>query len=305
MTTQLPSTTAFASWFGSNRMLAARVGRELGKCSWVGVPFMGGGSELLHINTRAGVASDLHRHVINLARVIRDRRLCRQLVRRLKLTPFHADELAGAQARCIDREHERKPSLFGSQGFSNGNAADPEWAFDYFVCCWMGASASAGKNTEFQQYHAVRYTASGGSSAVRYRSAAESLRSWSRVLHRWEFVTDDAFEFLGRVLSVKKPAADHGIYCDPPWVEAGHDYKHRFTTEHHRRLAEVLSRMAPRRVVVRYGDDPLIRSLYPTPQWTWIEQTSRSQGNSEVSEVLIINGQSLGGDQWVTTRRPS
>lgn len=295
--TTLPKVTAFASWFGSNRMLAARVGVELGRCSWVGVPFMGGGSELLHINTRAGVASDLHRHVINLARVIRDRRLRRQLVRRLLLTPFHADELAGAQARCADREASRQVSIFGPAGYENGNAADLEWAFDYFVCCWMGASARAGASKEFSQYHAVRFTSSGGSSAIRYRSAAESLRAWGKVLERWEFVTDDAFEFLARVKSVKKPEATHGIYCDPPWVEAGHEYKFRFGTAQHRRLAECLSAMAPRRVVVRYGDDPLIRSLYPEDRWTWIEQTSRDQGNSDIREVLILNGPSFGAPQ--------
>lgn len=37
-----PKVSAIASWFGSNRMLAPRVGEALTGCDWVGIVFAGG-----------------------------------------------------------------------------------------------------------------------------------------------------------------------------------------------------------------------------------------------------------------------
>jgi DNA adenine methylase len=45
-------------------------------------------------------------------------------------------------------------------------------------------------------------------------------------------------------------------------------------------------------VVVRFGDHPLIRELYPESHWTWVRQTSRAQSNDDVREVLLLNGRS-------------
>lgn len=64
----LPSVTSIASWFGSNRMLAPIVGQELAGVPWVGIPFAGGMSELVHITARTLQVNDLHEHVINLVR---------------------------------------------------------------------------------------------------------------------------------------------------------------------------------------------------------------------------------------------
>lgn len=36
MTQALPTTTAIAPWYGSNRILAKHVGEELAGCTWVG-----------------------------------------------------------------------------------------------------------------------------------------------------------------------------------------------------------------------------------------------------------------------------
>jgi hypothetical protein len=64
-----PAVTSIAPWFGSNRTLAENVGKLLRGCSWVGVPFAGGMSELLHITAPSVLVSDLHTHVLNLAAV--------------------------------------------------------------------------------------------------------------------------------------------------------------------------------------------------------------------------------------------
>lgn len=267
---------ALAQWFGGNRMLADSVGRALGRLRWCGVPFAGGCPELPHIRTGAGVANDLHRHVINLARVVRDDALVEQLVRRLDGLLFHPDELAEAQRRC--RERDQRNCI--------GDAPDVAWAADYFAACWMGRGGHAGKRGEFDQSLSLRWTPNGGDSAVRFRSAIESLRDWHRTLRNWSFTCIDAFDFINKV----RDADGHGLYVDAPWPDAGDDYRHAFTPEQQARLAEVLARFALTRVVVRYGDHPLIRELYPPPRWTWLSQTSRNQRNGATAEVLIVNG---------------
>lgn len=268
--------TALAQWFGGNRMLAESVGRALGRLRWCGVPFAGGCPELAHIRTAAGVANDLHRHVINLARVVRDDALIEQLALRLDDLLFHPDEFAEAQRRCREREqHDRF-----------GDTPDVQWAVDYFAACWMGRGGHAGKQREFDQMLSLRWTSTGGDSAVRFRSAIQSLRDWHRALRNWSFTCLDAFEFLDNV----RDADGHGLYVDAPWPDAGDEYRHAFTDEQQARLAEALAEFTRTRVVVRYGDHPLIRELYPPQRWTWLGQTSRNQRNGEIAEVLIVNG---------------
>lgn len=267
---------ALAQWFGGNRMLAQSVGRALGRLRWCGVPFAGGCPELPHIQTAAGVANDLHRHVINLAHVVRDDDLVEQFVNRLDGVLFHPDELARAQRQC--REREQRGHV--------GDAPDIGWAADYFAACWMGRGGQAGKRGEFDQTLSLRWTSTGGDSAVRFRSAIESLRDWHRELRNWSFTCIDAFEFIAKV----RDADGHGLFVDAPWPDAGDDYRHAFTREQQAQLAEALTRFARTQVVVRYGDHPLIRELYPPPRWTWLDQASRNQRNGDVAEVLIVNG---------------
>jgi hypothetical protein len=272
-----------AQWFGGNRMLAESVGKALGRLRWCGVPFAGGCPELPHISTAAGVANDLHRHVINLARVVRDDVLVEQLVQQLEGLLFHPDELAMAQHRCRMREAYHNALLF----FGDTIDATPhvEWAADYFAACWMGRGGHAGKQGEFDQALSLRWTSSGGDSAVRFRSEIESLRDWHRALRNWSFSCLDAFEFITKV----RDAEGHGLYVDAPWPDAGREYCHGFTRQEQMKLGQALARFERTRVVVRYGDHPLIRRLYPEPRWTWLTQTGRNQRNGAMTEVLIVN----------------
>lgn len=267
---------ALAQWYGGNRMLAASVGTALDRLRWCGVPFAGGCAEIPHINTAAGVANDLHRHIINLARVVRDSVLVERLVERLDQLLFHPDELRAAQRHCRERE----------LGSMIPDSPDIEWAANYFAACWMGRGGQAGTDREFDQSLSLRWTSSGGDSAVRFRSATESLRDWHRALRGWSFSSFDAFEFIANV----RDADGHGLYVDAPWPDAGEGYQHSFTRDQQIKLAEALGRFERTRVVVRYGDHPLIRELYQQPRWTWLRQTSRNQRNGALAEVLIVSG---------------
>jgi len=272
-------------------MLAPRVGSELTGCEWVGVPFAGGMCELRYIKARSVLVSDLHRHVINLARVVAHPLLGPKLYRRLRRTAFHPDELAAAQERCLRRE-DRTGGL--GDLFSNDSSIrrhddpDLDWAVDYFTAVWMARGGNAGTDGEFRGGLSLRWDAGGGDSNTRFRSAAASLAPWRRVMRRCNFVTEDVFDFLARV----KDRKGNGLYIDSPWPSAGDGYRHKFTTADQRRLAKEVSRFSDTRVVIRFGVHPLIEELYPRDHWNWQVQTSRSQANGDVPEALIINGPS-------------
>jgi hypothetical protein len=291
-----PTTNSIANWFGINRMLASSVATQLGTPEWVGVPCMGGAPELQFIKARTCMAADLHRHLINLARVIRDEELNTDLMRRLDATLFHEDELRQAQDRCRVREASLPGGVFDGSGLfasdqpsQTTEAPDVAWAYDYFLCTWMAPGGRSGTRGEFRQSMSVRWDAGGGDSCGRFRSAAESLQAWSKILRPWTFLTLDIFDFLSKA----KDQPGHALYIDTPWPDDGDDYKHAFTYATHRRLAALLSRYREARIVVRFGDHPLIHEIYA--DWTWIRQASRDQANESVDEVLLVNGPAYGG----------
>jgi hypothetical protein len=270
--------TALAGWFGSNRMLAQHVGQALEGCNWVGVVFAGGMSELPHITARTIVVNDLHRHVINLARVAADSGLRPDLVRRLKRKAFHPDELKRCQEICS--RLEPMPTW----------AAPPDLdlAEAYFVCCWMGRASKAGIDDEFSGRPAIRWKADGGDSMVRYQSAIRMLATFSKTLRRCTFETMDCFAFLERCEDVN----GNGLYCDPPFPGVGRRYRHNAGQTDaeertwHTRLRDALERFQSTRVVCRFYDHPLINELYAG--WDRHELTGRKQSNEDAPEVLLI-----------------
>jgi DNA adenine methylase len=273
-----PKVSAIAPWFGSNRMLAQSVGDQLAGCEWVGIPFMGGGSELFTIKARTIVANDLHRLVVNLALVMSHPLHGPSLYRRLRRMTFHPDMLSLAQSICIGAM-DSDPRLLNDDGSVNLAEA-------YFITCWMGRSAKAGTETEFDGGLPVRWSAGGGDSAVRFQSAVSSIPAFRRFLRRCNFTSKDCFEFIGQCQDKPK----HGIYVDAPWPELGHPYRHKFDTDKQEKLAGYLAEFHKARVVIRFGDHPLIRELYPESEgWHWIYQQGRKQSNGLHDEVLITN----------------
>lgn len=269
--------TALVPWYGSNRILASRVGDLLKNCSWVGVPFAGGMSELAHIPARTLLVNDLHRHVINLANVLScEKRRC-EFLKKVKNLAFHPDTLRGSQIACQAADASPRWWEF----------ADSEQrlqiAVCYFVSQWMGRSGKAGCDDEFKGGLPVRWTASGGDSNTRYRSAVKSLAAWGRIMRRCNFTVLDFQDFLTKC----KDQPGHGIYCDPPFPAGGECYKHKFTPLLHQVLRNNLLRFAKTKVVVRYYDHPLVRELYPEGEWRWHFLEGRKQTNEVAPEVLL------------------
>lgn len=273
--------TAMTPYYGSNRANAELIGKEIGEVAWCGVPFLGSGTELRYIRCRAGVASDLNSHVVNLARVIRDPEKRAAMNKVILGTPFHSRELKEAQslaAAC---------ALTVSVARSNGQAVEPNvtWAAAYFVSAWMTRSPSAGTGAELTGPIAARWTSSGGDSAVRYRSAVEAAKAWGEVLARWTFLELPALDFLARC----KDDPDHAVYADPPWPDGpGDQYEFSMTEDDHWKLAEALIQRTRGKTIVRIGDTETARRLYPHRFWVWVLAQTRSQTRGTVREAILI-----------------
>lgn len=283
-----------APWFGADTAVCGRVAELLRGQTHVTIPFGGGMAAAAVIQARSGVINDLHRHVINLARVVRDDGRRTDLIARLRGMLFHPDELFSAQRYCKQIEEAQElrytlssggPSLFGAPPPVDAAIVDEvQWAAAYFVCSWMGRGGHAGKASEFTQGLAVRFTATGGDSAVRFQSAVDSLEAWGAALRRWQFMCEDALELLTRV----RDEPDYGVYVDAPWPDAGNEYRHRCNERQQRFLAQILGRFTCANVIVRFGLHPLIRELYPESRWRWELMTSRDQVNGAVCEALLV-----------------
>lgn len=265
--------TTLTPWFGSNRTLAENVGKALAGCRWVGIPFAGGMCELAHIDAPTLVVSDLHRWVINLAQVVADKTKRTRLVEMLDGTAFHPDQLKVSQSFCLSWDEEDR--------VENG---DLVCAYHYFITAWMGRSAKAGTDDEFTGSLPVRWNANGGDSNTRYRSAIEALDDWGKVFRRCNFHVLDCFEFIAKVID--EPG--NGLYCDPPFPDAGDPYKHKFDEFAHRRLAMECTGFAKCRVVMRFYRHELIEELYPKNVWQWHEFKGRKQNNADAPEILLV-----------------
>ena len=268
---------ALCPWFGSNRSLAENVGRALDGCNWVGVPFAGGMSELIHITAPTVVVSDLHRHIINLANVLRDNELGPRLIRELRRLPFHEDVLRFAQEQCVSEAEPVKGDIWERLW----NYRD---AFNYFVTAWMGRNGRAGARGEFSSGLSVRWDGTGGDSAGRFRSAVESLRAWRKIMPRCTFLCIDVFDFLDRV----QDEQGQGLYLDPPFPGPGGAYRHTFGEDTHRKLAARLATFTRCRVICRFYRHPLVEQLYPASLWEWNDLAGgKTQTNAAAPEVLL------------------
>lgn len=281
------SVTSVANWYGSCRMMRDLIGQRMGKRSLIVVPFAGGMSELTVFQAQKFVVNDLHGHVVNLAQVMADPALGPGLYRALRRQVFSPQVLESAQKYCRkveDHAPREVQTLFGS------DTKDPawvpprwDWAASYAICTWMTRGGSSGQNGEFNQGLPVRYSPNGGGSAQRFHNWVASIPSWRRILRLCEITCEDAFDVIQKCHDSEKV----GIYCDAPWDGPGKNYAHAFREAQHRRLADLLHHFEVAKVIIRYGDTPLIRSLYPEDRWTWHLQTGRAQTNNEVNEVVI------------------
>lgn len=304
--------TAIAPWFGGKRTMADEIIAELGPHRQYFELFCGSMAALLAKSPAAQeTVNDLHGELTNLAMVLQNPVWCPGLYERLNRVLVCEGLLEESRRRL-----ETLPSLSSIAGLAN----EPAWAARrnrahwYFLSSWMGRNGTAG--TERVDYQiAVRWTHGGGSPAVRFRNAVESIPAWHERLKNVVILSRDAFEIIPRI----DDAAGVAIYADPPYPSETRScfgsssgssrYLHEFDhggddlfggNDDHTRLAGLLSRFKRARVVVSSYDGPRIRELYAG--WTIIDksrlknlhnQTAGEYAPKEAPEVLIVNGASF------------
>lgn len=304
---------ALVPWLGGKRTMGADVVLELGPHSQYFEPFCGSMAVLFAKEpSQKETVNDLHGDLVNLSRVVQHRQCAEKLYERLGRALVSEGLLEDA------RRHLAQTPCWDMSN-STDNEAVTERAFWYFLASWMGRNGTAGTCRVDYQI-AVRWTKSGGSPAIRWKNAVDSLPAWHQRLQNVVILHRNAFGILDRFEDVKETA----IYADPPYIAdsrsgfrfgpgSDHKYLHEFQhaenssrhlfgreVDDHERLRDVLAGYKKARVVISYYDCPRIRDLYAG--WTIVEHTrqkhlhaqnGRGARPKDAPELLILNGPSL------------
>ena len=258
-------TKSAAFYYGSDSKVASELAGLLDRCSHVTIPFCGGMSILPHLKASHVVANDLLSRVIHFYRVVSGR--CgliaqQELFDRCDHTLSHPDEIELAKE------------------FRNADVPTVDAAWSFWAEVAIGRKGAGGTLRQGAS-SSVRRTANGGGNASRITTAAQELRAWAEEFKRCEFTKEDFRDVLPEVAD----EPDCGLYCDPPWVGAGNEYIHKFDEADHRDLCNGLKRFEHARIVVRYGDHPLIRELYDG--WSCAERESGTQAGGTAKEIWL------------------
>src|SRR5581483_4825662 len=226
-------------------------------------------------------ANDLHGDLVNLARVLQQEDLALALYARAERTLFVEAFSAESRERLLE-------------AWEPGPEPDPERAYHYLRFSWFARNGTAGTPIGKTGTFCVRYSATGGDGARRWRSVVESIPDWHRRLRHVTILgPSDAFKLLPRI----DDAPGTVVYADPPYFVKSTRYVHDFAAPDHARLAAELRRFRRARVVLSYYEAPELGELYPG--WARIEcPVSKSmanagqrgkKGRTEAPEVLLVN----------------
>lgn len=254
-------------WFGSDSEIAEVLAAKLDGCRHVTIPFCGGMSILPFLKAKAIVANDLHADAINFYRVasgVYGEGYQRQLISRCKATLSHPDEMKTALELIDDQSSKMNVCR--------------AWAF--WAICWLGRKGKGGTKNQGGK-PSIRRNANGGSNSSRLVAAAGDLEEWVGHFVRCEWESDCFRNIIPKVVD----EIDCGIYLDGPWDGLGAGYRHNFEENDHREMRDLLERFQRAKILIRYGDTPLIRELYQG--WKIEESESRNQANNVKSELWI------------------
>ncbi len=289
-------------YFGGKRNLSREIVKELGSHQMYVEPFCGSMAVLLSKpHSGSDIVNDLHGDLINLAMVIASEK-CFELYDRLIRTMDCESIFDFAKLEFLTLENFDPPDRP-----QNVNDNHVERAYIYFIVSWMGRNGVSGtKRSNYQK--ARRWTPGGGSGAVRFTSAVDSMPSWHERLRRVNIYRMDAFKLLEKIEDDPKTT----IYLDPPYLRhtifksrSGHCvYRHDFEPHDHEKLSAAANRFKHARVVVSYYDDSLLDDLYQNwtkrhldAQKTLHLQNQRNIHRIKAPEVLLINGPSYAGNK--------
>lgn len=249
----------------------------------------GGGASVLMQKPRsyAEIYNDLDGEVVNVFRVLQNRRKARNLEQLLRLTPFARKEfLLGYKRGQTDVERARRTIIRSFMGFGSDSIS--------------GMKASrAGFNTRLSS------TMSTGFRWNANHSGTTPARDWahypaalSAFVERLQGVTIEQRDALDILAKMDREDALH--YVDPPYpistrrigngTTPNHRYRHEMTDEDHVRLSELLHSLKGMVVISSYPG-PLYDRLYSG--WHSIEWTSKhfvsTSGDAKRTECVWLN----------------
>lgn len=284
---------AIAPWFGSKRVMAPEIARQLGPHRAYWEPFCGSMAVLLaKPDVSQETVNDLHGDLINLARVLQHQKWGPWLYRQLRRQMVHQELFIEAAQRMRAQDK--------CDGFDAGKLVGEHAAVrasDFFYTSWMGRNGVIGTKG-WNNCFSTRYTLNGGIQGVRFASAVDSIPAWRRRLREVTILRKDAFELLAKIEDQKGVA----LYCDPPYLSKGAEYLHDFADVQHGELAKLLCRFKRARVVVSYYASPVLAEMYPG--WTQLRfdmaksmsvQGKRGSKSETAPEILLINGPTSSG----------
>jgi len=228
-------------------------------------PFGGGGSVLLRKGrSYAEVYNDLDAEIVNLFRVARDEG--RELVRRIRLTPFARDEYISAFKDVSDPiERARLTVIRAYMGFWSNS---------------INRMVKSGFRANTKRSHTIP--------SHDWAGFPECLVTIMHRLHGVVVENRDAVEVME---AQDGPETLH--YVDPPYVHstrmegaAEHGYAHEMTDDQHRALAEVLRSLKGMVIVSGYPSD-LYMQLFA--DWRRDDMAARADGARERTECLWMN----------------
>jgi DNA adenine methylase len=279
-----------APWYGAKRTMGPLIAREMGEHGGYCEPFCGSMAVLFAKRPASmEIANDLHRDLVNLARVVASPRWT-ELLGRSERTLMAAELYLEAKAVIGGAPCETAPSV------REVGDAHLERAYWFLVFSWQGRNGVSGTALH-NQHLARRFTLGGGHGPTRWRAVSQSLPLWHERLRQVTIEQLDAFDLVGRL----EDSSRWVIYADPPYYRKGDKYLHDFTVEDHARLAALLRAKRETRVIVSYYDEPEIRALYegwtivkcPVPKAMVNQGMRDKKGGVTAPEILLINGPSL------------
>jgi len=229
-------------------------------------PFGGAASVLMSkVRSKREVYNDLSSDVVNVFRVLRDKKLARELERRLRLTPFAREEVWTA----------KKPRK---------NIGMVERARLTIVCAFLSRSRT-----------------SRDGAGMRY--SKQSHRAPEADWVTYADCIQDFAERIRGVMIENKPAVDvikfwdsptTLFYCDPPYVHSSRSdndmYAHELTDTDHIQLLEHLNKVQGMVVLSGYDSE-----LYRSKLDGWVTKNTQSRKNTheKTIEVLWFNKRAI------------
>jgi len=218
----MPGLTQPLKWHGGKHYLAKRIISVMPPHIHYVEPFFGGGSVLLEKDPDgiSEVANDVCRELTNFWRVLQDRQLFVEFIRRVSAIPFSQREWEDSCRRRVD--------------LSSG--PNVELAVSFFVRC---RQSRAGKFNCFATLSKNRTRRRMNEQASAWMTAVEGLPAVAQRMKRVVILNDDAVSVIRR-----EDSKNTLFYLDPPYLHetrvSTQDYTFEMTVDGHRRLLDVL-----------------------------------------------------------------